>query len=384
MRGEESGALRRPRGFWLALLALAALLAAGAAGGQPSPGDEQPGPALQDGVVSLADGVEVPELEAPEAQSASVEGEVAAALKEDESDSVIVRLREQADLPSLAAEARGVGRARGRSARVRSVVEALRDTAEATQPPVRDLLRDEEAAGRARDVRSYWIFNGFAATLDQAALDRLARHPAVESIELDEVLTVPETQSAPRLPTWGLQKVDAPKTWGDYGFTGEGVVVGVMDTGVDGGHPALRDKFRGRNGDLTSSWYVPTGENYPEPGDGNGHGTHVTGTILGGPPGEVVGVAPDAEWIAVKIFRDSGSTTTSIIHDGFQWMLPPGSFPESFGVGATDINDQIASFSSRGPAIWDGVTHVKPQISAPGHQIFSSWPRQLGLDYHTI
>src|ERR687894_1643519 len=101
MRGEESGALRRPRGFWLALLALAALLAAGTAGGQPSPGahsEEQPEPALQDGVVSLADGVEVPELESPEARSASVEGEVAAALKEDESVSVIVRLREQADL----------------------------------------------------------------------------------------------------------------------------------------------------------------------------------------------------------------------------------------------------------------------------------------------
>jgi subtilisin family serine protease len=62
----------------------------------------------------------------------------------------------------------------------------------------------------------------------------------------------------------------------------------------------------------------------------------------------------------------------------------PGSFPESFGVGATDINDQIASFSSRGPAIWDGVTYVKPQISAPGHQIYSAWPRQLGLDYNTI
>src|SRR5918996_5564321 len=163
MRGEEPGALRRPRGFWLALLALAALLAAGAAGGQPTPSDGHseapPEPALADGVVSLADGVDVPELDAPEAQSASVEGEVAAALKKDETVSVIVRLREQVDLPTLAAEARGVGRVRGRSARVRSVVEALRDTAEVSQPPVRRLLGEEEAAGRARQVRSYWIFN---------------------------------------------------------------------------------------------------------------------------------------------------------------------------------------------------------------------------------
>ena len=51
------------------------------------------------------------------------------------------------------------------------------------------------------------------------------------------------------------------------------------------------------------------------------------GSILGGPPGDVVGVAPEAEWIAVKIFRDSGSTSSSIIHDGFQWMLAPGGDP---------------------------------------------------------
>ena len=101
----------------------------------------------------------------------------------------------------------------------------------------------------------------------------------------------------------------------------------MMDSGVDGGHPALAGRWRGRNGDIASSWYAATGENYAEPGDGHGHGTHVTGTILGGPPGEVVGVAPDAEWIAVKIFRDWGSTTASIIHDGFQWMLAPGGDP---------------------------------------------------------
>ncbi|HEX7254833.1 MAG TPA: carboxypeptidase regulatory-like domain-containing protein [Gaiellaceae bacterium] len=431
---------RGPAGL-TALLVLAALLASGAlAAAGPSSG-----PAGGDEPFSLADGVEVPALGDPAGgdaggEAANVEGDVVHALREEGTVPVIVRLREQADIPAVAARARAEGRARGRAARVGAVVDELRRTAAATQPPVRTLLRSEEAAGRARQIRSFWIFNGFAATVGEAALDRLARHPAVESIALDEELSVPPVQSSPRLPTWGLEKVNAPRAWGDHGFTGEGVVVGVMDTGVDGGHPALRDKFRGRDGDTGSSWYVPTGENYPEPGDGHGHGTHVTGTIVGGPPGEVVGVAPDADWIAVKIFRDTGSTSTSIIHDGFQWMLAPGgdparaphvvnnswgstatnstefledvrawvaagifpafangnngpvagtvgspaSFPESFGVGATDINDQIASFSSRGPAIWDGVPHVKPQVSAPGHQIFSTWPRQLGMDYHTI
>ncbi|HVM16336.1 MAG TPA: carboxypeptidase regulatory-like domain-containing protein [Gaiellaceae bacterium] len=425
-----------------ALVVLAALLASGAiAATSPSVARDT----ASSDVVSLAEGVEVAALpEAPAGDSteepASVDARVTAELERKGSVAVVIRLREQADLAAVAADARARGRAHGRKARVAAVVESLRATAERSQAGVRGLLRAEEAAGRARDVRSFWVFNGLAATVGRGTLERLAAHPDVASVTLDAVLTAPEVEPSPRFPTWGLEKVNAPKTWGDYGFTGEGVVVGVMDTGVDGGHPALASRYRGRNGDHASSWFVPTGENYPTPGDGHGHGTHVTGSILGGPPGEVVGVAPDAQWIAAKIFRDSGSTTTSIIHAAFEWMLAPGgdpakaphvvnnswgstatysteflpdvrawvaagifpafangnsgpgsgtvgspgSFPESFGVGATDVNDFVASFSSRGPAVWDGVAHVKPQVSAPGHQIYSAWPRQLGRDYHTI
>src|SRR5690606_37333629 len=170
------------------------------------------------------------------------------------------------------------------------------------------------------------------------------------------------------------------------------------------------------------------------------HGTHVTGSIAGGPPGEVIGVAPDAEWIGVKILTDGGRGGEVGILSGMQWVLAPGGdpskapdiasnswgsgpgtsrtfwdavtawraagivpmfangndgpaggtvglpggYPHSIGVGATDINDNIASFSSRGPITWDGVEYVKPQVSAPGAQIYSAWPRDSGQDYHTI
>ena len=80
-------------------------------------------------------------------------------------------------------------------------------------------------------------------------------------------------------------------------------------------------------------------------------------------------------WVAAGIFPAFANGNNG---PGSGTVGSPGSFPESFGVGATDINDQIASFSSRGPVVWDGVRYVKPQLSAPGAQIFSSWPRQLG------
>ena len=428
-------------------LALAALLASGAiaaSGPVPPRTEDAPQPAALPELSRLTDGADAPALEpgpAADEPAATVAGDVLAAFREDERVPVIVRLREQANVNAVAARARANSPGAGKDARATAVVDALQRTADSTQPGVRGLLRAEEAAGRARDIRSYWIFNGLAATVSRSTLERLAQRPDVESVTLDEEIALPETTSEPRLPTWGLEKVAAPRTWGEYGYTGKGVVVGVMDSGVDGGHPALASRWRGRTGDTSSSWYAATGENYAEPGDGHGHGTHVTGTIVGGAPGDIVGVAPDAQWIAAKIFRDSGSTSSSIIHDGFQWMLAPGgdptkapdvvnnswgssdslstefledvrawvaagifpafangndgpgtgtvgspgSFPESFGVGATDINDQIASFSSRGPVVWEGVRYVKPQLSAPGAQIYSSWPRQLGEgDYNTI
>ncbi len=430
----------------------------------------------QDGVVSLlseddatSTQVDDPAQETadlPADADATVEADVTEALAGDDTEvGVIIHLHAQADLPAVAAEAarearsaaqqaRERARARGESARevagmareaahaarTTVVVEHLQDVASRHNTDVRSLLEQRADQGRVHDLREYWIFNGFAATVDSATLDELAIHPDVERITLDRVLEVPETEEGPRLPTWSLEAVNAPNTWGEYGIRGQDVVVGVLDTGVDGEHPALAGTYRGRDGDHATSWYVPTGENYPTPGDGHGHGTHVTGSITGGPPGEVIGVAPEAEWIGVKIFTDAGSTSESIIRDGMQWVLAPdgdptkaphvvnnswghpdagniaywdeveawvaagifpvfangnagplsgtvgspASFPHSLGVGATDRDDIIADFSSRGPAFWDGERFLKPEVSAPGHQVFSAWPQHTGQDYHTI
>ncbi|WP_256837637.1 carboxypeptidase regulatory-like domain-containing protein [Ornithinimicrobium faecis] len=285
-----------------------------------------------------------------------------------------------------------------------------------------------------------WIVNSVGATIDADTLAELEAREDVAHVRLQEQVELPEMQSEPALPSWSLEKVHAPQTWGEYGYRGEGVTVAVLDSGIDADHPALAGQYRGRDGDHSDSWFVTTGENYPTPGDGNGHGTHVTGSIAGGPPGEVIGVAPDAEFIGVKILTDGGRGGEVGILSGMQWVLAPGGdpakapdiasnswgsgpgnnrvfweavaawraagivplfangndgpaggtvgnpggYPHSIGVGATDSNDQIASFSSRGPVVWDGVEYTKPQISAPGAAIRSSWPQDSGQDYHTI
>ena len=112
------------------------------------------------------------------------------------------------------------------------------------------------------------------------------------------------------------------------GLDGTGIVVANLDSGVDWQHPALLMKYRGYRGHAPAvhygNWHVSTGEPYLYPGDGDGHGTHTMGTMVGDDGvGNRVGVAPGARWIAVKLFDNGGVTYESWIHDAFQWVMAP-------------------------------------------------------------
>ncbi len=231
---------------------------------------------------------------------------------------------------------------------------------------------------------------------------------------------------------WNIAKIRADLVWQALDIDGTGVVVANMDTGVDWQHPALQTKYRGYDPHGLhrhfGNWYCATDEGYIYPDDGHGHGTHTMGTIVGGGD-PAIGVAPGARWIAAKVFHDRGYTYDSWLHAGFQWLLDPdgnpgtddapdvvnsswgsengyletfrpdvqalraagifpvfsagnygpggysvgspASYPESFAVGATDSDDYIAIFSSRGPSPW---SEIKPEVSAPGVDVRSSLP----------
>ena len=231
--------------------------------------------------------------------------------------------------------------------------------------------------------------------------------------------------------TWGVTKIRAPEVWNTLGVSGTGAVVAVMDTGVDMLHPALNANYRGNLGhglvDHTYSWYDAVNAGlYPY--DDYGHGTHVAGTAVGQTTEMgTIGVAPGARWIGVKVLSNAGYGYDSWIHAGFQWLLAPGGDPASapdvinnswsssmssstafaediavlqaagilplfaagnrgpssssvgspasnpgvFAIGASDIDDDIANFSSRGPSPWG---EVKPHIVAPGVAVLSSVP----------
>ena len=311
---------------------------------------------------------------------------------------------------------------RDRTRQRREILQDLRSQADRTQPA---LVASVRAQG-GRDIRSLWTINAIATELPAAAIQALARHPSIARIRLDAEIPAPGvTPAAAATPEWNIATVAAPDLW-NLGIDGTGTVVANMDSGVDAAHPDLVSRWRGGG----NSWYDPNGQ-HATPYDKTGHGTQTMGLMVGGSAGgSSIGVAPGAQWIAVKIFDDRGYARTSRIHQGFQWLLDPdgnpatddapdvvnnswslgttdqcyldfqtdiqllkaagigvvfaagndggtgytsnspANNPEGYAVGATDASGAVASFSSRGPSACDGTTF--PELMAPGVAVLSA------------
>ena len=149
--------------------------------------------------------------------------------------------------------------------------------------------------------------NGYAARMSDQKAARVAQDPRVVSVERDQVVTL-DAQSTPT----GIDRIDGElsSTVAGNGAGAVNVDVAVIDTGI-AAHPDL-DVVGGRN---------CVGGNRNAYGDGNGHGTHVAGTIgARDDTTGVVGVAPGARLWAVRVLNNQGSGTRSGIICGVDWV----------------------------------------------------------------
>ncbi|MBF0383868.1 MAG: S8 family serine peptidase [Magnetococcales bacterium] len=232
--------------------------------------------------------------------------------------------------------------------------------------------------------------------------------------------------------TWGLEKIKAMAAWGAHGAYGEGVTIGLLDTGVDASHPDLKGKIA-HWAEFTKSGRQVAGST---PFDSDRHGTHCAGTLVGGrESGRHIGVAPKAKIAAGLVLNgkyggsdaqvlagidwavergvdvlsmslgglviDSNTPPTytdaiyscleagipvvaAIGNEGHQTTGLPGNDPFAYSVGATDPGDKIAGFSGGRTQIIQQsdffypdqlpLTYSKPDLSAPGVGIRSSVP----------
>jgi subtilisin family serine protease len=176
--------------------------------------------------------------------------------------------------------------------------------------------------------------DGFSATgLSEDEAKRLAADPAVDKVVQNKKFHIDATQDNP--PSWGLDRIDQEDTTGDKKYTypdsaGEGVTAYVIDTGVRTTHK----DFEGR---ASSGFDAVDGDD--DATDGNGHGTHVAGTIAG----KAHGVAKKAKIVAVRVLDDQGSGTTEQVVAGIDWVTKNHKGPSvanmSLGGGADEALD---------------------------------------------
>jgi subtilisin len=258
---------------------------------------------------------------------------------------------------------------------------------------------------------TYHLIPVIAASVPSAALNGLRNNPNIIYVDEDRDFYV----SGELSESWGVDRIDADLAWPiSRGF---GVLVTVLDTGIDWDHPDLISSIAGGVN------FVKTGRN-ADPGawdDDNGHGTHCAGIIAADDnESGVVGVAPDALLYGVKVFDKRGRGKESDIIAGIEWSVvgpdgfadtgdeakvismsfgayvwpgtlnwaceaayeagivlvaaagneyrdkvdSPADYPSVIAVSATDKNDGIAPYSRTGSAV---------ELAAPGTDIYSSY-----------
>ncbi len=266
-------------------------------------------------------------------------------------------------------------------------------------PAEKGLLNAFDVA-EADIVHEYNQLPVYNVKLTEKQANGLKNNPQIKYVEENA-----EVQSFAQETPWGVPHVQATEAQSN-GSTGDGVKVAILDSGVDANHEDL--EVAGGHSVFGDSPYD----------DGNGHGTHVAGTVaaLDNDLG-VVGVAPDADVYAVKVLDDSGSGSYAGIAEGIEWAIEndmdiinmslggstsssvlkeyvdlayeegllvvaaagnsgtwlgwfdtvgyPAKYDSAIAVAAVDQNNSRASFSSTGDAL---------ELSAPGVSVLSTVP----------
>lgn len=201
----------------------------------------------------------------------------------------------------------------------------------------------------AETARSYWIVNAIHVEADPADLDSLAALPGVDHIEHDYTVTVtdPVIQTMDEVSpdsiqysaeqggvVWSADFIDAPAVW-ETGNLGAGVNISIVDTGIDGSHPAFSNRIVAWadfvNGANTTAY------------DDNGHGSHCAGIAAGGivetTYGDdtidvILGIAPEANLMGAKVLNAGGSGSQSDVMEGVQWSVENGADIISMSLGS--------------------------------------------------
>lgn len=225
--------------------------------------------------------------------------------------------------------------------RRRFVVNELKAFSESSQQDLRQTLSEMERQGMVSSVRSIWSANALYFSATKSALLALSERTDIKTISLNiphPLIPEGETASASsesREIAQNIIQVRADQVW-EQGYTGQGVVVAVVDSGVNYDHLDLADHLWDGGEEFPHHGYDIVNDD-DDPMDDKGHGTHCAGTVCGdGTAGSLTGIAPETTLMCVKSIRGDGFGGAVNITGGMEWAVEHGCDVISMSLGMVD------------------------------------------------
>ena len=221
------------------------------------------------------------------------------------------------------------------------VVNALQMQAKESQTDLLDYLNELEINGVVEEIRPLWIVNSVSCYAEESLMDEISRrddvlavYQVVEfSLPEDENISIPAERGDGREIAENILKVNADQVW-ELGYTGDDVLVALIDTGVRLDHADLQGQFWDGGAEYPNHGY-DFYQHDDDPSDTHGHGTHVAGTIVGsGASGTQTGVAPGAKIMVLKVFHgDDNLTEPTMWVEAMQFAVEHGADVMNMSLG---------------------------------------------------
>ncbi|MCK4979672.1 MAG: S8 family serine peptidase, partial [Candidatus Delongbacteria bacterium] len=224
------------------------------------------------------------------------------------------------------------------------VTSKLKEFSALSQADLISQLNGLESASKVRNIKTLWIVNVVNCEMTKNAIDKISERNDIALIDYDEernILLAPTINKEPseylheirdgREITWNVTKVNADDVWAQ-GYYGLGVIVAVLDTGVNYNHTDLNDHLWSHPDYPNHGYDFVNSDNNPM--DDHGHGTHCAGTVAGdGTSGSQTGMAPEASIMCVKLLDDGGGGYESVCWEAVEFAVDNGADVLSMSFG---------------------------------------------------
>lgn len=246
----------------------------------------------------------------------------------------------------------------------RHLIENMKEESAREQDAFLARLQSSRSPGSVHRIRRFWLANLLVMDIEAGDIERVAGTPGVLRVVPNRTVSLGRiggrASGSPQGTDWNLSRIKAPALWRS-GVTGRGVLVCLIDSGVDGTHPALAGKWRGANVPGSyAAWHDPYNfSDFPVDDDENlgpTHGTSVAGILVGSEADDTVGVAPGAQWMAANAFEGAFQTATyEVILDCFEWAADPDGDPGTIWDVPDVINNSWGTNGQGGAGLCEDV-----------------------------